>query len=370
VSRPPAGGFEDAARRIEGWLLDSGVQLDAGRHRGGVAGWLDRDGEPEFVYLEITGYYLTTLAWIARDPASSSDRADDALGRGRAALDWLRSVIADGTLPATRLYLSPGGDDWRNAAVFSFDLAMAARGAACFSAAAGVAGGDTILADLGARLHEVCSDTVPLRSHVPRNGGGKLPDRWSTRPGPHHVKAAAAILRLPPGIVDQGLGRACRETVAHWTAAMQDRWPCSEMHPLLYGLEGLLIMASVHERALDTVEPLYERLMDLQEPDGTLPETAGPGHVHVRADVLAQALRAGALLRAHGRLRGDEWDRRLDALGAALLRHVRSDGAVLFSADREIANAWCAMFAHQALVLHSRLRGGLPVSGEAIELLI
>lgn len=52
----------DAASRIEGRLLGSPVQFLDGPHRGGVAGWLGRDGRPELVYLEISGYYLTAMA--------------------------------------------------------------------------------------------------------------------------------------------------------------------------------------------------------------------------------------------------------------------------------------------------------------------
>ena len=74
----------------------------------------------------------------------------------------------------------------------------------------------------------------------------------------------------------------------------------------------------------------------------------------MRADVLAQALRAGELLRAAGRLRGDVWSGRLEGLAGVLLGHVRPDGGVLFALDQQGANAWCAMFAHQALTLHAR----------------
>ena len=92
---------------------------------------------------------------------------------------------------------------------------------------------------------------------------------------------------------------------------------------------------------LDVAEAVYERVFAA---------VAGEG----RSDVLAQALRVGALLRASGRLRGDGPKRGLDELAAALVRHVRPDGGVAFAAGQDRANAWCAMFALQALVLASR----------------
>jgi hypothetical protein len=221
-----------------------------------------------------------------------------------------------------------------------------------------------------ARLSEVSPGAEPLASHAIANpADGELAARWSTRPGPHHIKAAAAILGLPPGVLGPDLVAACHATVAHWADALRMSWPCSELHPLLYGLEGLLMLASApRERMLDLAEPIYGRLLEVQAADGSLPD-ALEGSCDVRADVLAQALRAGELLRAAGRLGGSEWSGRLDALAAALLAHVRSDGGVLFSLDQHVSNTWCAMFAHQALTLHAR--AGDPMSaGRATALLV
>jgi hypothetical protein len=284
----------------------------------------------------------------------------------------MRSATADNAVPATRLYLSPERDDWRNAAIFSFDLAMAARGVACFAGATRVEEAETLVRDLGARVREVCLGRAPLPSHAPREGTHTtLPDRWSTRPGPHHLKAAGALLRLPADLLDGALLRACRQTVAHWTRAMQASWPCRELHPLLYGLEGLLILeSSASGQTLDVVERIYERLLRLQAADGSLPGAAVSGAGEVRADVLAQALRVGALLRGARRLNGDQRGRRLDELATALLRHVRVDGGVLFSTEQAIANTWCAMFAHQALLLHSRTRNRVSIAADMTDRLI
>ena len=362
-----ASVLEGAGRRIEQWLLESAVQLRTGAQQGGIAGLVDRNGKPEFVYMEITGYYLTTVTWLAAGAASSGERATAALVQGGKALGWMTSVTADGTVPPTRLYLSHGHDDWRNRAIFTFDLAMAARGAACFARASGSDDAVALVRVLAARLREVCGNTVPLPSHALRKQPARpLPDRWSTRPGPHHVKAAAALLHLPPGVLAEDLVRACRETVAYWRETLAASCAVRELHPLLYGLEGMLMLEPLSsEQTLDAVEEAYERLLALQGADGSLPAVAVDPPRGVRADVLAQALRIGALLRAADRLPGAVWRRRLDALAGALLRHVLPNGAVLFSADRDAANAWCAMFAHQALLLHSRIEsngsaGSLP----------
>src|SRR6266446_5666404 len=50
---------------IADWLLHSNVRIRSGRHAGAIAGWLNEHGEPEFAYPEITGYYLSWLAFVA-----------------------------------------------------------------------------------------------------------------------------------------------------------------------------------------------------------------------------------------------------------------------------------------------------------------
>ncbi len=92
--------------------------------------------------------------------------------------------------------------------------------------------------------------------------------------------------------------------------------------------------------------------MRFQAPDGTLPSSTHSGRYDVRSDVLAQALRIGMLLRSRFALEGDYWDRKLGRLAQALILHVQDSGAVSFSHRQKIANAWCAMFSHQALSMY------------------
>ena len=129
---------DEATRRVERWLLTSSIQISDGPQRGGIAGWLDAHGEPEFVYLEITGYYLTSMAWLIAGGARGGESGELARERGQRAAEWLAGSVSAGRLPPTRLYLARAPvRDWRNDAVFSFDLAMAARGLATFDGASG-----------------------------------------------------------------------------------------------------------------------------------------------------------------------------------------------------------------------------------------
>jgi hypothetical protein len=38
--------LDGAVNRIENWLLRGGIQITDGAQRGGIGGWLDRDGRP------------------------------------------------------------------------------------------------------------------------------------------------------------------------------------------------------------------------------------------------------------------------------------------------------------------------------------
>jgi hypothetical protein len=336
----------DAIGRIERWLLTSEIQLSGGLQRGGIAGWLDEHDRPSFVYLEITGYYLTSMAWFIAGGARSDESAALALQRGRSALEWVQHTLADGALPPTRLYLEqPRRSDWRNTAAFSFDLAMAVRGVFAFAEVTGdrdvaIAVGRSLIEHLSA----IQGDSPVLRSHR-LLGPAQLPVRWSTQPGPHHIKAAGVLVSVP---VEGSLLAAAWATWAQQAVELDKGWPVSETHALLYGLEGLAMVSDID---LIRLRSLFTRLMDSQRPDGSLPAEL-PGSDLVRSDVLAQALRIGAMLRALGALPGELWGSRLERLAARLVDRVRPDGSVTFCAEQERGNAWAAMFAHQALSLH------------------
>jgi hypothetical protein len=344
-----------AVNCTENWLLHSGIQITDGAQRGGIGGWLDRDGRPEFVDLEIAGYYLTAMAWLSSGAACSPGHVQTIESGVSRAADWVA------TLPARQV----------DGAVFSFDLAMAARGIGATMQPGDRSGRRQALAALCARIDRISSDADVMASHESVCGSTTLPEHWSTRPGPHHLKAAAAILRLPGRIASGTLMGLAQETCEYWTHALWTHsWPCQEVQSLLYGLEGMVILSGKRDgQGLQIVERLFVRLMeDVQASDGTLPESIHGGIV--RSDVLAQALRVGLLLRGRGYLTGSAWEDRLDRLADALLRFVRPDGAVLFSHDQAIADTRCTLFALQALYLSARKDMREPAPTFAFQLLI
>jgi hypothetical protein len=331
---------DTAAARLRHWLLEGPAQLRGGEHAGGVAGSFDAHGRAGYVYGEITGYYLH---WLAGLPGERTPRAV----RAAAAVGWCERQFARG-LPSTRIALIATEPDWRNDAVFLFDLAMLAGGVARAVAHGLVPVPAEWCESLGAALAGFVHDgrLQPLRR---LRHEAVLPDRWSTRPDNFTVKAATRILMLsavtslPVAVVD-----ACRALVAE-RAPLAAQAPVELLHPTLYYLEGVLAA----ERAWwPGAAPLLARMLALANADHALPEAPDAPGVW-RSDVLAQALRVGVLLQAHG-VPGAPPRARLDALAQALAARVDAQGAIPFRTDAPpLANVWCAMFAEQALRWHA-----------------
>jgi hypothetical protein len=340
-----------ALRQLEAWLLSDAVQAAGGDHDGAVAGWVDEAGAAGFLYPEITGYYLTWLSFLR---ASRPEFEHEAAQRSARAVSWLARIAEEPLLP-TRIYLRRNGTvDWRSAAVFSFDVAMVLRGVA---QATSCVGGPALalLNSLGARFgHWFAEGTDILRSHRPPEADLSLPRRWSTEPGVHHAKAAAAILLLPDGAVASSVRTVSAKTVDHWASSGGAFTPAQKaLHPELYFIEGLLLAAypGRDTSLLPRASAQYQAVMAGQRSDGALPPDLDRPRAAVRADVLAQALRVGCLLLnpdapgRDGRLNG------LTRLAAALEMFVTSAGSVVFEREsgRRYQNTWAAMFAHQAL---------------------
>jgi len=92
--------------------------------------------------------------------------------------------------PATRYYFDDRAD-WRNAATFTFDLAMVCRGLHAVRRLVPEHSRRDVLQKLLRHVMPT-SDVLPVFINMQR----ELPDRWSTRPGPFQLKTAAALLSI------------------------------------------------------------------------------------------------------------------------------------------------------------------------------
>ncbi len=351
ASRHPTPAESDAAARgLRGWLLSAAVQLRDGPHTGGVIGALDAAGRPRYVYPEITGYYLH---WLAEAKTAIGDGpAGEAAQR---AACWTLRQFADGGLPATRAYLAEAEPDWRNAAAFFFDFAMLVRGLGAACEAGLIETADAPFARLVEELTAFVAADGELRAARRLDSSVELPGRWSTLGGPFLVKASSRVaLAARHHPLPDALAQACDALAAHH-AASAGAIELDMLHPTLYFAEGLLV---AQPQAAAKIAVLLNRCLALQKPDGSLPE-AEHGSDVPRNDIVAQALRVGLLLRAAG-VPGAPTDLALDRLAGALIARLDAQGRLAFRNDVSAPqpNAWCAMFAEQALRWHARWRRG------------
>jgi hypothetical protein len=340
----------DSAARLRAWLLHGPASMRTGVQTGGVAGTIAADGSPRYVYAEITGYYLSWLADL-----SATESAALAIEPAKRAIAWAARAFASSEVPPTRIYLdaTEAEPDWRNDAVFFFDLAMLLRGLD----AASEAGIADVPAELRAALHMqllrfVDNDTLccvlPLRTDV------MLPQRWSTCGGPFLVNASSRVAYgARQAALPAALARACVRENERWAQGAGDI-ELGMLHPTLYFAEGLLL---AHADRTSSIARLLRRCLDLAQIDGALPETDGTRpenaddstNVKLRNDIIAQALRIGLLLRDAGEPHAPTQSEQ-DRLAQALVARVDAAGFLAFDIDSAAqANVWCSIFAEQAL---------------------
>jgi hypothetical protein len=348
-----------ARSSIATWLLESGVQQTNGMHAGAVAGWIDARGAAEYVYPEITGYYLQWLASHALRYGATDELTDKAAAAQR----WLAHWSDSGPALRTRIYLDPRRDDWRNAGLFLFDLAMVLRGAAWASRARLVAPDEPLIARICESLEKLIADDGIFHACVPVDGTASLPARWSTRRGPFLAKAAAGILfaadELPR--IPANLASCARRTLAAARTWIVREAHC-DTHAFLYAIEGVLSRTNHFGCGvlMPSIAMQFRELIDRSQSSGHVPESTASSTTD-RFDVVAQAVRAGCLLRTQWAADGPERSF-VSRMARLLVRHTTSDGAIPFDtrATSPQYSAWVAMFAEQALYLVERGSDQLP----------
>jgi len=348
--RARAARAATVAKALAGWLLAGPAQIADGPEAGAIAGTVDAHGHADYAYAEITGYYLH---WLASPHLGRDVDEPRLIANATAAARWCERRVLDLSLVPTRISLRPQeAPDWRNQALFCFDLGMLVGGLSAARRRNLIAAPQRVLARLLQQLGDFANDhgLSPLRV---LDRARELPDRWSTRSGPFLVKAAARILSAQALIeVPPALEAACQahlERFAVQAPGARD----DPAHATLYFLEGELALACERNARSAT---LLKSLLKSMDPAGNLPESSDSPVL--RADIVAQALRIGVLLRACGERRAPA-DGVLDQLADNLVARVRGDGGIAFREGQEAPqlNVWCAMFAEQALSWYAQWRG-------------
>lgn len=336
-------GAGDACAALTSWLLGARVQVNTGVHAGAAAGWTDRDGNAAYVYPEITGYYLQWLAWHAACHGAN----DDTRRRASAAQRWLLSWACNGGSPETRVYLRPAQPDWRNSALFFFDLAMVMRGLAS-AERSGLIQADPRLVDrMSELLLRLVAHDGMFDACVTTRGDAQLPLRWSTRRGAFLSKAASGVLTASAQFVavPRALQRAAEATFIASLESME-RESHSDTHALLYSIEGALSLTE-HSAVAAALPHINRELRDLLERSHSarIPESLGAAG-RMRLDILAQAIRATTLLLPE-RATQDVVGRMI----RTLVSYIDPELGIPFSPSELPGqyNCWTAMFAEQAL---------------------
>jgi len=352
--------MSNAVARMTGWLLSAPVLRSSAWGGSGVVNWLIPGAPPgrdyDGLYPEIGGYYLQFLA-VAASESHRPGSIEPSIARETAArvVAWLDKCGPDGD-PPTLQHRDMTQSDWRNKCLFVFDLAMIVRGLAAIDARLPGQTPPTLIPRYVRSAAGLVSNGR-LASHRVRAGAlaNSIPAKWSTQPGVHHIKAAAALR----GVGDAALAAAVEATLVDQAEALgrQGRSRLRELHPFLYLVEGWLILwgQSGDPAFLGRARDAFALVLGEVDPDtGLLPPTVGDREAAVRSDVLAQALRAGLILRRanaiEGKLAG-RWVFARPRLEAALVDRISPEGGVEFDKIGRHLNVWTTLFAWQALRL-------------------
>lgn len=341
--------LDTALHGISGWLLSEPV-LRPVESGAGVVNFLNPDGVWDGLYPEICGYYLQ----FASRAALAAD--DDAPYRSAAAqvVTWLDAAGGPDAQPLTLYHRDMAQSDWRNQCLFAFDLAIILRGLA--SAEARWPGSVPIaLVDRYSASLARITLNGRLASHWLRPGASPadIPIKWSTTPGVHHVKAAAAMAGLNRSEMTGLIGMTLDDEAVLFARDGPAR--LRELHPFLYFIEGWLTLwgQTGDPRALASAACAFSMVLGQVDPlSGKIPPVAGAHDAATRSDVLAQALRSGLVLEAARQLDGaaaEQWRPRRHALATALLQRVSPEGGIIFDGVGRHRNTWASMFAWQAL---------------------
>ena len=341
---------EATRERIASWLLGGRAQpsRDSGGYpsaTGGVAGSVGADGAVEYLYPEITGYFLQWLAASVtrRNGAQFAQHAQHAQ-------EWLSQWVAVRPAPPTRVHVCVSRDDWRNHAIFCFDHAMVLRGLSSAAQRGFLTPEPTLVAGVCAQLESLIAADGLLDACRAHGDPSVLPQRWSTRRGGFLAKATAGILNAQGTLdVPSRLVAAARASHADSLRRAVSE-PHDETHPFLYAFEGLLARFD-EDDARAALPPMLAQL------DNVLGDFRAHGRMREsradrsrgRLDIVAQAARVLLILRSRKpslEFEPDLLAELLDTLAGA----VRSDGSLPFALDQpgNEANTWTGMFAEQA----------------------
>ncbi|MFA4855191.1 MAG: hypothetical protein WC634_01215 [archaeon] len=352
------------------WILDSGIQ----ESNGAISAWHDLgSGKNSFEYSEITGYGITTLVFL-----NSLKKSPGLFEKVEKAEGWLgsRAITKEGAVLA-RSYRP-----WEQA-----DKEFSFEGGNCFAFDAGMVLNGLVNKYNAKKNPETLRMTVKVGNFLAgkmMEGGkmcavysaktGKVLDegnKWSNQPGSYHAKVAIGLFGLFKITGEEKFEKAAKELCEF---ALKKQLPegnfetnsfdkSTHMHPHCYSAEGLLFAGKFlrEERFVNAAEKATAWAMANQQENGGINAFfCGKWNQSQRSDVLAQVLRLASALKAMGRLENVSKES-LSRLRNRLMEFQHESGGFLYGneldlAEKNCTNAWCTMFALQALQWHEAKR--------------
>lgn len=354
------------------WLLTSGIQNPIGTkdNRGrDVGGSFNAWYNPvtksySYIYSEISGYAMTTLAYLYRETKEPRYK-ENACKIG----DWILTVESqNGTIP-TAFYLSAQSVQ-KPGEIHSFDVGMVLDGLVCLYRETQ----NTAYLD-GAK--KAADWLISIQRHdgsvsaMIDDATGEIKDHngtWSTQAGPYHVKNVIGLLNLFD-VTKETRYRDSAIKLCDYALTRQKpdgqfltygELDGTNLHPHLYSCEGLYVAGLTLNDNRFTEASLRGTKWALnQSLDGIVArhKHSDALNYNERVDILAQTLRMAAL---HG-LQIDQ----ADAIAAKLPQYINKEddtatlGGFIFgksSTGESLphVNAWVTMFALQALRLYGK----------------
>lgn len=342
--------FEQLNRQIvklDTWLANPTVFSD-----GAIAGSIDESGCALYTYPEISGYYLSYLAYrFCLDGAG-----EYLVEKGQKILGHQQQIWSESLPPPTRLYLDPllqSQVDWRNQGLFIFDVAMLARGIADISPYV-----DTGSWPAQKLLHYIDGfwdgqGLNPVRWFAGRPK--EVPDRWSTRTGAYQLKVVAAFQRAA---IAWNSAILLEKIAPVRTALLRDfnkgNFSTHNPHSIAYALEGVLLLGELDDVNWDLAKMLIENL------SRAIDNAAQDEIDFRRTDAIAQLLRLSCCEPFFNMSIASR-------LYTLLCSALNADGSLQFTlvpSNVTYKNTWPVLFARQALDFYQRV----CVTGNAISI--
>lgn len=362
------------------WLAESGIQhrdRDI-RLNGGVAAWYEQDKKIyPFLYSEITGYALSAWAFLGRILGGSPY-----LKNMERAERWLacHAQLPHGGIK-TRMYLvkhyaSPNYS-FDNGRVYAFDTAMAGYGVMQLYRLSRRPDHLMFARDLfrflTGKMRRKDGLFHAFYDSRTRRTGEDL-EKWSDQCGSFHAKHALFFVDYHRFAGEADGARAAENLLdaACRLQKMDGRFVTSRgdgsthLHPHAYTLEGLLYGGVFLKKPayVKAAARGFRWMLNGVSGDGSVSSNHIEGKFshHERSDIVAQALRIGAILYA---LDPSAWKPVLPTL-AKIREHLmlfqflgrgRQRGGFVYGAatdglQRPHLNAWATMFALQAVWMH------------------